>query len=1152
MKKIAPLLLLWMPLWLLTPASPVQSAAKETKKTTAVASPTLPTSPQGALFWNQDPLTTEKVAEAKALLEKEIETIAKSGANTPDGQRRAVLKERLEWTTSLLEVVGHLAELEKSRKEVVTDNRASRQATARQEEWAPPVAPENPTPEGFRKLNDELDAAVREVAELTARAEARQQFLQGLPQRLLEALGTRKTAEKEAERFQNQALKEQGAMRDLMSLQAGNASLKAKVSVLRVKWLEAEQEYEKESVGARDQNLEAARLRQKWREKAFALYQDALNRIQENVLQNTLAELARKERLEQEATEPDQKFLAHWDAEVARLRHHIADLNTVRTNLLSITSEQEKQLEAEQEQLRTLDALVKQGGIRSETTAESLKETFRDLGHQRKGLDHVLPPTLAERQPAFQTRSQEINTLLVNWRDEWQRSIPLIESVLSGERKNAFRTRADQLADAYRRGLGEEKQLLLEITSQMRRLELFPAQRAGVLNDLEALVLAQVFWIQDVPPLGLATVNTLFQEIFSTTKPYSILNWWRQVLSGETVLRLLSTLREARFIAFMVLLVVVMPLFWRYLRKHLEMHLPRARRPAESLRYSPQEESLLTILSSLLWVSLAPLYLLAAAFLVRELDLPAAIGTVIQQVLIHLALFWLLWAANRVLLGSDGLARLWFDLPAPLALMLHRTIRVVLMAYLVCLLPWMIFRVDPFQFEALPRLGFICFEIGVMFAVHLLIRPRSPLIRHAFGPADTPQSKTRGFLGRHWVMIHPLSLIYMVAILLLETSGFRFGAIYLAQNGLVTLLVLFLMIGFSHLVEAMISRVVTNLRRSPELTPPGVRPSESRPQVARQISHSLQFLINLAGFYILAISWGLGQRALEILRDQTLYRTSTPDGRVMLVTLADLLGFVLVLMTMFWLLKHLPRLFELIFFSRMSVDAGVRYAVVTMSRYLVFLAGILFALTFLHLDLAQFGWLVAAISVGIGFGLQEIVANFVSGIILLVERPIRVGDTITVGATYGRVTRIKIRATTVLNSDNQELLVPNRDLITREVTNWTLANTTLRVVIPIGVAYGSDPVLVRTLLLTIAREQTDVLKEPPPEAYFLRHAASSLDFELRVFLGNPSLRWVMTDRLNTAINRRFREEGIEIPFPQQDLHLRSGFETLFARPTGDS
>jgi potassium efflux system protein len=159
---------------------------------------------------------------------------------------------------------------------------------------------------------------------------------------------------------------------------------------------------------------------------------------------------------------------------------------------------------------------------------------------------------------------------------------------------------------------------------------------------------------------------------------------------------------------------------------------------------------------------------------------------------------------------------------------------------------------------------------------------------------------------------------------------------------------------------------------------------------------------------------------------------------------------------------------------------------------------------------------------------------------------------VTVGTTSGKVQRINIRATTVVNFDRQEIIVPNRNLITKEVINWTRGDTIIRLVVPIGVAYGSDIDEVTDLLLEIAREQPEINKEPEPQAFFLSHGESSLDFELRVFIPNPAVKMPLLHRLNRTINRRLADRGIEIPFPQRDLHIRSSAVPWPARNTAEA
>jgi potassium-dependent mechanosensitive channel len=265
-----------------------------------------------------------------------------------------------------------------------------------------------------------------------------------------------------------------------------------------------------------------------------------------------------------------------------------------------------------------------------------------------------------------------------------------------------------------------------------------------------------------------------------------------------------------------------------------------------------------------------------------------------------------------------------------------------------------------------------------------------------------------------------------------------------------------------------------------------------------------------------------------------------PDGVVVQfpVTLASVLLGIFALVVTIIGSRNLPGLVEISLLSRAGVDAASRYVISSLLRYTIVIGGTLIGFSLLGMRWSQLQWMAAALTVGLGFGLQEIFANFVSGIILLFERPFRVGDVITVGDMTGRVTRIRTRATTILDFDNKEIVMPNKTFITGHLTNWGLSDTTTRVIIQVGVAYGSDPVKVRELLLQAAAEDPRVVTEPTPTCWFLAFGASSLDFELRVFVASLADRLESQNALNTRINALFAEHGIEIAFPQLDLHVR--------------
>lgn len=264
-----------------------------------------------------------------------------------------------------------------------------------------------------------------------------------------------------------------------------------------------------------------------------------------------------------------------------------------------------------------------------------------------------------------------------------------------------------------------------------------------------------------------------------------------------------------------------------------------------------------------------------------------------------------------------------------------------------------------------------------------------------------------------------------------------------------------------------------------------------------------------------------------------------PVDAVWDLTLADLLLALVFTLLVLVAARNLPALLELALLQRLPLDSGSRYAISTIVRYVIMIIGVSVVSSALGLSWQKVQWLAAALTFGLAFGLQEIFANFVSGIIILLERPIRVGDVVTVNGIEGRVSQLRMRATTIVDYSLRELLIPNKEFITTTVINWTLNDPVTRMVVKVGVAYGSDTKKARGVLLRVARDCPDVLTEPEPQAFFMGFGDSTLDFELRVFVANRSAWAMVVDQLHFGIDDAFRKAKIEIAFPQRDLHVRS-------------
>lgn len=258
------------------------------------------------------------------------------------------------------------------------------------------------------------------------------------------------------------------------------------------------------------------------------------------------------------------------------------------------------------------------------------------------------------------------------------------------------------------------------------------------------------------------------------------------------------------------------------------------------------------------------------------------------------------------------------------------------------------------------------------------------------------------------------------------------------------------------------------------------------------------------------------------------------------VTLLSILYFVFLLLLLVYLSGKVRRLLVEQVLARRGVNVGVREATGSIVRYVLLFIGLLVILQTVGIDLTALSILTGAVGLGIGFGLQNIASNFISGLIILFERPVRIGDRIAVGDVEGDVMRIGARSTTVLTNDNIDIIIPNSKLITENVVNWTHSERRVRFKIPVTVGFSTDPRKLETVLLEAANEVSDILTSPPPGVRFIGFGENGLEFELRAWTTSlVHRRGKFVSQINFAIYDKFKEHEIEVPNPQRDVHIRT-------------
>ncbi|MFH0945442.1 MAG: mechanosensitive ion channel domain-containing protein, partial [Planctomycetota bacterium] len=860
-------------------------------------------------------------------------------------------------------------------------------------------------------------------------------------------------------------------------------------------------------------------------EAEFGIYGKAMERILAKEQRQLEENLAERQRQAGEAATLEEQFAGRWESTIAQAQKNVSDLNASLLTLSGDVDEQEKRLMAEKEELDSLRELVQRSGT-SGHTAERIKQIHQRIPTRARLLELSSQSRFVESLGDLRSRRFEIEDLLLTLSERLGAEAETVLADLDEPAQAIFRPKSVELGDRCRAALREEKALLTDVIRQGAALQRLHQERFELLDELERFIRSKLFRIRDGELLGWPVIKQANGEIGA------VLAWAGRCFSSGSLGGMSEVVRSPGTILYGLLLFPLLPVILflprlrirRFVKKRNERTLDLGRRFWDRP---------VAIGGGLISASLLPVYLFLAGRICGAAEIHPELDPVLERTLVNASILLFIWLLGRSFFAGRGTAQVQLHLHPDASHALYRSLRLALICAAFFLLPWDILRRPPFELEALPRIAYTVFTIVTGIAVFLLLRPSSPFVHLLL--ARSP----RGRLRRMWPALAFVITVLMLVIVGLDVAGFRYGSLQLARSFLLTLLVLFLAPPLYAWLLDFVRGLTRRRQRSASTAAPGEddRPEEGS---AERLVGFVRTLLVVGVVLLLASFWGVDDQAFRTLDEMRLNSVDAEQA----VSVADVLVLVVLIVATIWFLRVLPGIFEFLVFSRVNVDSGVRYAILTISQYALFTIGMLMALSAVSLDLSRLGWLLAAMGVGLGFGLQEIVANFVCGIILLLERPIRVGDIVTITDVTGTVRRINIRATTLLNFDRQEVIIPNRKLITGDVTNWTGSDTINRLVIQIGVAYGSDVDLVTRTLEGVIRDQKEVLRDPAPSVLFMKHGDSSLDFDVRVFIPDPSVKMSLLDRMNKAINKAFTEQGIEIPFPQRDLHVRSSAVSL--------
>ncbi|MEX9251911.1 mechanosensitive channel MscK [Pseudenterobacter timonensis] len=677
-----------------------------------------------------------------------------------------------------------------------------------------------------------------------------------------------------------------------------------------------------------------------------------------------------------------------------------------------------------------------------------------------------------------------------------------------------------ELLDQMNKQLGN--QLMMAINLQINQQQL-----VSVSKSLQEILTQQIFWVNSNKPMDWDWLKSFPAALKAQVSGMKITVNWEKAWPAVVI----------AFLAGLPLLLIAGLIRWRL--KWLKQYQAKLASEVGQLRSDSQLHTPKAILIDL--VRALPVCLLILAVGLILLTMQLNISDLLWAFSKKLALFWLVFGLCWKVLEKEGVAVRHFGMPEQLTSHWRRQIVRISLA----LLPLHFWSVVS-ELSPLHLMDDVLGQFVILLNLLLIAVLMWPMLRDSWRDKESHTFRL--------ITVTVLSLI-PVALMVLTATGYFYTTLRLSGRWIETV---YLVIVWNLLYQTVLRGLSVAARRiayrralarrqhlvkeGAEGAEPQEEPTIALEQVNQQTLR-ITMLVMVSLFAVLF--WAIWSDLITVfayLDSITLWHYSGTEAGAAVtksVTMGSLLFALIASMVAWALIRNLPGLLEVLILSRLKLRQGASYAITTILNYVIIIVGAMTVFGSLGVSWDKLQWLAAALSVGLGFGLQEIFGNFVSGLIILFERPVRIGDTVTIGTFSGTVSKIRIRATTITDFDRKEVIIPNKAFVTERLINWSLSDTVTRVVIRVGVAYGSDLDKVKDVLLQAAMEHPKVMHDPEPAVFFTTFGPSTLDHELRLYVRELRDRSYAVDELNRAIDRLCRENGINIAFNQLEVHLHN-------------